>query len=88
LKIVSDKRYALQNTFKIDTSKLFCCAFKVSALVFKIAKVIGQLKQQCEELSGRFELENRLWKEERDQTTQTIRGLNSRIAEVPIRYFT
>jgi hypothetical protein len=72
------------NTFKIDALKLFCSAFKVSSLEFKIAKVIGQLKQQCEEVSGRFELENRLWKEERDQTTQTIRGLNSRIAEVPI----
>jgi hypothetical protein len=44
----------------------------------------GELKHQCEELSSRFELETRLYKEEREQAIRTIRDLNTTIIQVDI----
>ena len=44
----------------------------------------GELKHQCEEVTERFELETRLWREERDQATRTIRDLNNKINQVRV----
>jgi hypothetical protein len=46
--------------------------------------LLGELKQQCQEVTNRFELETRLWREEKDQANRTIRDLNSKIGQVQV----
>jgi hypothetical protein len=55
---------------------------KLPYLIFLYLFSSGELKQQCEKVTNRFELETRLWREEKDQANRTIRDLNSKIIQV------